>query len=149
MEKNELDQLIKCHLSFSCPAGRIFCPFASFLPRESLERVRQGSSVAAISEEGELSIAVLQSSHQFGTKRIQDPGSIWHEENPGSRINLAREGSRIYLAQGGSRINLARGGSRINDGQDLLPLILNLPNEDTPLTMQVSFTLKTRISDYL
>ena len=30
--EKEVDQLIRCQFSFSRAAGRIFCPFASFLP---------------------------------------------------------------------------------------------------------------------
>ena len=89
------DQLIKCHLSFSW-AGRIFCPFASFLPQNQ-----------------------------------------WSGSCRGHRLLPFRRGELSHCHFAFFHINLARTGAKPgNVGQNLLAMILNLANEETPLTTQ-------------
>ena len=59
------DKLIKCHLSFSW-AGRIFCPFASFLPQNQWSGSCRGHRLLPFRRGGALPLPFCILSHQFG-----------------------------------------------------------------------------------
>ena len=70
------DQLIKCHLSFSC-AGRIFCPFASFLPQNHWSGSGRGHRLLPFRRGGALPLPFCILSHQFGRVRTgAKPGNV-------------------------------------------------------------------------
>ena len=50
--EKEVDQLIRCQFSFSRAAGRIFCPFASFLPQNQWTGSGRGHHLQPFRTEG-------------------------------------------------------------------------------------------------